>query len=1033
LLRPDRATVPFTGRGAELDELRAWCTSEPARAVRVLYGEAGVGKTRLALETAARHHADGGESRLVPVGQEADAVRAARARTAGRLLLVVDRAETRSGLEELLRSMPDDPGPVRVLLVARVLGEWWDRLASTSEPAVSRLLTGTEPLQLTVGVSEDASDADLAKAALPHFAHALSVAAPRQVTIAPGDRRMPLLVLHAAALVALLRFYTYPVATLRVVISEDALDELLEHESRYWLRSASAAGLPAGAALVKQVLAASALLGAASTEEASDVMARVPGLGDRPAGERLRWAQWLEELYPADGYGSLGVIQPEMMAETHVAGQLADDPDLARSCLRGLPTERAEHALAVLARAWAHRDGVRTIIVAALRDDLAGLGVPAGRVALQAQGDLGGLLADALDDTPAPAEVLANVALNIPYPSKVLARAHLAATERVRESLPADTKPETVAEWDARAARLLSELGRDAGRQPARPEASPRRPISWASPARAHPDQNGSPAGPAAAPADDAPSPAATPTASAATAAAAVTSASATTAAAATPPHRTDSRTAARETTASSADHAAAASPATRAAPRATPPLPADRRTSDRDTTNRDSTDRDSTTRAPAASSATPAAEPAQSGRPGKRERGASTDKSTRKTAKRQRAGSQADRSRARPGPGGSAASTTSTSAKPAPSTRRPGRRAADQETASAGRASAAKPAKAAAQPPRPTRREDPAKEYLEAVAAYRELAGANPGKYRADLARALTNLGLRLSELRRPDEALQAGQEALTILRELNEADPDRFRAELATCLVSLGIWHSERGRADDALKAEQEAVSIRRELVANDPARYRSDLAASLANLGITLSRLGRPGAALGPVREAVAIYRDLARTDPKRYRPDLARCLANLGIRYAEIGRPAEALSPTEEAVTIRRELARVNPDRYRPDLARSLVNLGIRHSELGQATDAMLIEQEAVNLYRELAAASPGYRRELARALRELAAAFGALWHGAEAAERAESEAAEIMRDLEQPRTSGARLARPGDRDWPPGPPGSPGQAEAHLRS
>jgi tetratricopeptide (TPR) repeat protein len=160
---------------------------------------------------------------------------------------------------------------------------------------------------------------------------------------------------------------------------------------------------------------------------------------------------------------------------------------------------------------------------------------------------------------------------------------------------------------------------------------------------------------------------------------------------------------------------------------------------------------------------------------------------------------------------------------------------------------------------------------------------------------------------------------------------------------------------------------------------------------------------------MREAVTIYRDLAGTDPKRYRPDLARCLANLGIRYAELDRPAEALSPTEEAVTIRRELASVNPDRYRPDLARSLVNLGIRHSELGQATDAMIIEQEAVTLYRELAAAIPGYRRELARALRALAAAFGGLWHGAEAAERAEGEAARIVQDLEQSHDSGARLA------------------------
>lgn len=53
LLRPDRRLVPFTGRDSELEELRAWSTSSPARAVRVLVGAGGVGKSRLAVELAA--------------------------------------------------------------------------------------------------------------------------------------------------------------------------------------------------------------------------------------------------------------------------------------------------------------------------------------------------------------------------------------------------------------------------------------------------------------------------------------------------------------------------------------------------------------------------------------------------------------------------------------------------------------------------------------------------------------------------------------------------------------------------------------------------------------------------------------------------------------------------------------------------------------------------------------------------------------------------------------------------------------------
>jgi tetratricopeptide (TPR) repeat protein len=1271
LLRPDHGAVPFTGRAAELGELQSWRASGAARAVRVLYGEAGVGKTRLALEVAAEHRADGGEWRLVPVGQEADVVRATRAATTAPLLLLVEHAEMREGLDELLRAALKDPGPVCVLLMARALGEWWDRLIGASHPAMSRLLRESEPLRLRASISEDASDADLAEAAVPYFARALSVHVPERVTVEPADRRVPVLVVHAATVLALLRFSTYWVTSLRVVISDHVLEDLLEYEAHYWQRAASAAGLPAGAALVKQLLAASSLLGASSIAEAADVIARVPGLADCPYEQRVRWAQWLERLCPVGPDGRVGALQPDMLAETHVVSQLAADSHLTHSCLRGLPAEQAERALAVLARACEHQDHGRQLIAAALRDDLAGLAIPAARVALQDSGDLGDLLADALDDAPASAEVLTDVVLGMPYPSVVLALAHLTATTRVRESLPDDTEPETLAEWDdretrlrselgslatrrkpdgeaassqretaaggfgvrfsephrpadalaaarqavaiyrelatadpgryradlasslanlgarlseadrpadalaagqeaittyrelaaadpgryradlaaslvnlgvwfseadrladaeqatreaittyrkldsasagsystdlaaaltnlgrwlsglghpegalaagqealgirrelaaagpdssradlatclislgawfselsrpedaleaeqeavtiwrvlaafaparyrpdlaaslanlgitlselgrpedalaaveeavtiyrelaaaspeyrrglARAlsglaaaldalgrdvpewdaseARLLSELGSDAAGQPAKQLASPRRPISWAIPAGARHDPGALPTGLAAEPAADPASPSAAP---------------------ATRTRRTDPRTPARETTPTS------------------------------------------THRAPAPSPTTPAAEPTMPGRPGKQDRGGDRKQSARKAARPRRAGSRADRSRARPGSRGSAASDASdvgAPAKPATPARRADPQAAGQETADPGRPLAAKSASAAAQPSERTRPEDPATGYLEAVAAYRQLADTHPGRYRADLATALVNLGLRLSRLGRIEEALQAGQEALTIRRELDEADPDGLRGELATCLASLGIWYSKLGRTPDALKAEQEAVSIRRELVAIDPLRYRSDLAASLDNLGITLSELGRPATALGPVGEAATIYRDLAEADPGRYRPDLARCLASLGIRYARLDRPAEALPPSEEAVTIRRELARVNPRRHLPNLARSLANLGFRYCELGRWTDAVPAGREAVTIYRELVAASPGYRRELARALGGLAAALAALGRDTEA-ERAEGEAAEITRELKDSHASRAR--------------------------
>ena len=94
----------------------------------------------------------------------------------------------------------------------------------------------------------------------------------------------------------------------------------------------------------------------------------------------------------------------------------------------------------MLARACAHQDRAAwALIAAALHDDLEHLAMPAARVAVQTSGNLGGLLAGALRDGPASAEVLVGIAEGLPYPSVVLARAHLAAT--LRESWPAFPRP----------------------------------------------------------------------------------------------------------------------------------------------------------------------------------------------------------------------------------------------------------------------------------------------------------------------------------------------------------------------------------------------------------------------------------------------------------------------------------------------------------------------------------------------------------------------------------------------------------------
>lgn len=91
-----------------------------------------------------------------------------------------------------------------------------------------------------------------------------------------------------------------------------------------------------------------------------------------------------------------------------------------------------------------------------------------------------------------------------------------------------------------------------------------------------------------------------------------------------------------------------------------------------------------------------------------------------------------------------------------------------------------------------------------------RELAAASPDRYRPDLAAALSNLGVRFSELGRPADALPATQEAVALYRELAAAIPDRYRPYLATALSVLADALAALGRNEEAAVARAEALHV-------------------------------------------------------------------------------------------------------------------------------------------------------------------------------------------------------------------------------
>lgn len=107
---PRREVVSFVGREEELNILVAWCHEDDASRLRLVTGPGGVGKTRLAVELCDRMRRAGWKTERIADGKEAHAISALRDVSGSRALLVVDYAETRAGLGQLVSDLVGSKG-----------------------------------------------------------------------------------------------------------------------------------------------------------------------------------------------------------------------------------------------------------------------------------------------------------------------------------------------------------------------------------------------------------------------------------------------------------------------------------------------------------------------------------------------------------------------------------------------------------------------------------------------------------------------------------------------------------------------------------------------------------------------------------------------------------------------------------------------------------------------------------------------------------------------------------------------------------
>jgi tetratricopeptide (TPR) repeat protein len=237
------------------------------------------------------------------------------------------------------------------------------------------------------------------------------------------------------------------------------------------------------------------------------------------------------------------------------------------------------------------------------------------------------------------------------------------------------------------------------------------------------------------------------------------------------------------------------------------------------------------------------------------------------------------------------------------------------------------------------------------------ELARAEPGGHRPELALASANLAGLLVDTGRCEAALPHAERAVLIERQLTQQGPSEYHIALAIALGALSRAHWGLTRYTDALRAVGESTALFRRAAAVNPLAHEPDLVRSLSNTGTYLSSLGRYAQALPYVQEAAEIGRRLHRLLPAVHQGLRAQTQQAVAQVLEKLKRPAEALGAAEEAVLLLRTPAADGGPDHRAELAGALTTLADVVSGLGRHAEALEHSVGALRLLTELARDNP----------------------------------------------------------------------------
>ena len=335
LLRPESRVVRFHHlRRPLVEAIIGWVLGrDELIKLRLQAGEGGAGKTRLMIEVCEQLETAYGWRAGFVERSQSDNAGLRRLLSEGRpSVIVLDYAETRvTEIVEITRTAlyASNIPYVRLLLLAREGGDWWDRLADAAggDQAVAAILRGlrtkTGPYRMSKDVIEKQDRPAIFAEALEDFAAFKRSEIPRAVTpdLSADYFGNPLFI-HLSAL-----------AQLRERSSLDDSELLsteLGHERSYWRKlwndeATADQMLPA----IEQAVALLTLInGRRSGRDAKAALASVPRLRNLPETTQICVFDMLRQIYPYPQNGGLKGLEPDLLGETLVGEALARDDEL---------------------------------------------------------------------------------------------------------------------------------------------------------------------------------------------------------------------------------------------------------------------------------------------------------------------------------------------------------------------------------------------------------------------------------------------------------------------------------------------------------------------------------------------------------------------------------------------------------------------------------------------------------------------------------------------------------------------------------